>query len=160
MAPLLKFVALMKPRNRTAGVAAKARNLLTREEWVYVLSLLVPLVVYNVVLKVVRVATQFQVPGPLGFVDQVRSDLFFNLGYAALWIGLFAVVRSGVPRKILLVLFHLSAEVVVAPPTRLPVFFDQDGALLGLRFVVHSPSSLGDILKVINSETELIHWIV
>jgi lipoteichoic acid synthase len=160
MAPLLKFVALMKPRNRTAGVAAKARNLLTREEWVYVLSLLVPLVVYNVVLKVVRVATQFQVPGPLGFVDQVRSDLFFNLGYAALWIGLFAVVRSGVPRKILLVLFHLSAVVVVALTTSVHVFFDKTGSMLGFSFVLHSLSSLGDIWKVITSETELMHWIV
>jgi lipoteichoic acid synthase len=160
MTSLLKFVALMKPRNRTAGVVAKARNLLNREEWVYVLSLLVPLVVYNVVLKVVRVATQFQVPGPLGFLDQVRSDLFFNLGYAALWIGLFAVVRSGVPRKVLLVLFHLSAVVVVALTTSVHVFFDKTGSMLGFSFVLHSLSSLGDIWKVITSETELMHWIV
>ena len=69
-------------------VVARVRALLIREDWIYVLSLLVPVFVYNVVLKVVRIATQFEVPGPLGFLDQVRSDILFNLGYAALWIGL------------------------------------------------------------------------
>ena len=52
---------------------ARVRALLIREDWIYVLSLLVPVFVYNVVLKVVRIATQFEVPGPLGFLDQVRS---------------------------------------------------------------------------------------
>src|SRR3712207_5306686 len=89
-----------------------------------------------------------------------RSDLFFNLGYAALWIGLFDVVRSGVPRKILLVLFHLSAAVVVPLTTSVHVFFDKTGSLLGFSFVLHSLSSLGDIWKVITSETELMHWTV
>ncbi|HKZ27532.1 MAG TPA: sulfatase, partial [Rubrobacteraceae bacterium] len=131
MKRLLKFTAFMAEKNKTAGVVAQLRGLLTREEWVYVLSLLVPLVVYNVVLKVVRVATQFVVPGPLGFLDQVRSDLLFNLGYAALWIGLFAVVRGGVGRRILLVLFHLSAVVLVALTTSVHVFFEKTGSMLG-----------------------------
>jgi len=144
----------------TVGVAAPSRRLLTREEWVYALSLLGPLVVYNVALKVVRVATQFQVPGPLGFLDQVRSDLCFNLGYAALWIGLFAVVRGGVPRRVLLVLFHLSAVVLVALTTSVHVFFDKTGSMLGFSFVLDSLSSFGDVWQVIASETTLMHWIV
>jgi lipoteichoic acid synthase len=150
----------MAVKDRTVDVAARLKRLLTREEWVYALSLLVPLVVYNVVLKVVRVATQFQVPGPLGFLDQVRSDLFFNLGYATLWIGLFAVVRGSVPRRVLLVLFHLSAIVVVALTTSVHVFFDKTGSMLGFTFLLDSLFSLGDIWKVITSETTLMHWIV
>jgi arylsulfatase A-like enzyme len=150
----------MAAKDETVGVVARSRGLLSREEWVYVLSLLAPLVVYNVVLKVVRVATQFQVPGPLGFLDQVRSDLLFNLGYAALWIGLFSVVRSGVPRRVLLGLLHLSAIVVVALTTSVHVFFEKTGSMLGFSFVLHSLSSLGDIWKVITSETTLMHWIV
>ena len=71
MNPLLESSTFMAIKNEIAGVVARSRRLLTRAEWVYILSLLVPLVVYNVVLKVVRVATQFQVPGPLGFLDQV-----------------------------------------------------------------------------------------
>jgi lipoteichoic acid synthase len=150
----------MAEKNKIAGVVAQLRGLLTREEWVYVSSLLVPLVVYNIVLKVVRVATQFVVPGPLGFLDQVRSDLLFNLGYAALWVGLFAVVRGGAGRRILLVLFHLSAVVLVALTTSVHVFFEKTGSMLGFTFVLNSLSSLGDIWKVITSETTLMHWIV
>jgi sulfatase-like protein len=160
MKPLLEFLGFMAVKDKTVDVAARLRRLLTREEWVYALSLLVPLVVYNVVLKVVRVATQFQVPGPLEFLDQVRSDIFFNLGYAALWIGLFAVVRGSVPRRVLLVLFHLSAIVVVALTTSVHVFFDKTGSMLGFSFVLSSLSSFGDVWKVITSETTLMHWIV
>src|SRR5919106_1144533 len=110
--------------NDKSSIVARVRALLIREDWIYVLSLLVPLFVYNVVLKVVRVATQFEVPGPLGFLDQLRSDLLFNLGYAAFWICLFAVVRGGIGRRVLLVLFHLSAVVIVATTTSVHVFFE------------------------------------
>ena len=158
--PLLEFLGFMVAKDLTVGVAARLRRLLTREEWVYALSLLGPLVVYNVALKVVRVATQFQVPGPLGFLDQVRSDLFFNLGYAALWIGLLAVVRGGVSRRVLLVLFHLSAVVLVALTTSVHVFFDKTGSMLGFSFVFDSLSSFGEVWQVIASETTLMHWIV
>jgi lipoteichoic acid synthase len=149
----------MAEKSRTAGVVERLRGILTREEWVYVLILLVPLVVYNVALKVVRVATQFEVPGPLGFLDQVRSDILFNLGYAALWIGLFGVVRGGVGRRVLLVLFHLSAVVIVALTTSVHVFFEKTGSMMGFSFLLNSLSSLGDVWKVITSETTLMHWI-
>ena len=150
----------MAKKSRTARLAAQLTGLLSREEWVYVLSLLVPLVAYNVVLKVVRVATQFEVPGPLGFLDQVRSDLLFNLGYAAFWICLFAVVRGGIGRRVLLVLFHLSAVATIATTTSVHVFFEKTGSMLGFTFVLNSLSSLGDIWKVITSETTIMHWIV
>ena len=51
----------MAMESEPAGVVARLRGLLSREEWVYVASLLVPLVVYNVALKAVRVATQFDI---------------------------------------------------------------------------------------------------
>ena len=158
--PLLEFFGFMAANDKTVGAAARLRRLLTREEWVYTLSLLGPLVIYNVALKVVRVATQFQVPGPLGFLDQIRSDLFFNLGYAALWIGLFAVVRGGVPRRVLLVFFHLSAVVLVALTTSVHVFYEKTGSMLGFSFVLDSLATFGDIWQVIASETTLMHWIV
>jgi hypothetical protein len=37
--------------------------------------LLTPLALYNVALKVGRVVTQLDAPGPLGFLDQVRSEV-------------------------------------------------------------------------------------
>ena len=51
----------MAMESEPAGVVARLRGLLSRQEWVYVSSLLVPLVVYNVALKAVRVATQFDI---------------------------------------------------------------------------------------------------
>jgi lipoteichoic acid synthase len=136
------------------------KGLLIREDWIYILSLLVPVCVYNVALKVWRVATQFEVPGPLGFVDQVRSDLLFNLGYAVFWIGIFAVVRSGVPRLVTLGLFHVFSILVIVLTTCAHVFFLKTGSTLGLSFVLASLSSIGEIWGAITSETKLMHWIV
>jgi lipoteichoic acid synthase len=143
-----------------AKVVGRVRALLIREDWIYVLSLLVPVFVYDVVLKVVRIATQFEVPGPLGFLDQVRSDILFNLGYAALWIGLFAVVRGRVPRLIVLGLFHLSAILVVVLTTSVHVFFEKTGSMLDFSFLVDSLSSFGEVRTVVESETNLLHYLV
>jgi lipoteichoic acid synthase len=142
---LLKSAAFMAAKTGKRGIAARLRALLVREDWIYLSSLLVPLIVYNVALKVIRVLTQFEVPGPLGFLDQVRSDLLFNLGYAALWVGVFAALRGGVGRLIVLILFHVSAMVVVALTTSAHVFFESTGSTLDLGFVIVSISSFGEI---------------
>jgi len=149
----------MAERGR-ARIVGRLKGLLIREDWVYLLSLLVPVFIYNVALKVWRVAAQFHAPGLLGFVDQVRSDILFNLGYAVLWIGIFAVVRSGVPRTIALGLFHVMSIVIVVLTTCAHVFFLKTGSTLGLSFIVDSLSSLGEIWGAITSETKLMHWIV
>jgi phosphoglycerol transferase MdoB-like AlkP superfamily enzyme len=143
-----------------AGTWVRLQGLLIREDWIYILSLLVPLCVYNVVLKVVRVATQFEVPGPLGFLDQVRSDLLFNLGYAVFWIGVFAVVRTRIPRLAALGLFHLLSILVVVLTTSAHVFFDKTGSMLSLSFVLASLASFGEIQGTIGSEVKLVHWLV
>ena len=36
----------------------------------------------------------------------MRSDLLFNLGYALLWVGLFAVVKEGLWRALVVGLLH------------------------------------------------------
>jgi lipoteichoic acid synthase len=150
----------MDTKQGRAGVVVRLKSLLIREDWIYILSLLVPVCVYNVVLKVWRVATQFEVPGPLGFLDQVRSDLLFNLGYAVLWIGIFAMVRRRVPRILALEFFHVFSILVVVLTTCAHVFFLKTGSTLDLSFVLSSLSSIGEIWGAITSETKLMHWIV
>ena len=135
-------------------------KLLIREDWIYLLSLLLPLVLYNVVLKLVRIVTQLSVPGPLGFVDQLRSDVFFNLGYALLWIGVFAVFRRGFPRWILLALFHVSALVVVILTTGTHFFYKTTGSTLDYSFIMLSLSSFGETWKIISAETTTLHWLL
>ena len=150
----------MAPKKGNAGIRDLLRGLLIREDWIYVLSLLVPVFVYNVALKVVRVATQFEVPGLLGFLDELRSDLLFNLGYTVLWIGIFAVVRGGIPRLAALGLFHISSILVVVLTTSAHVFFDKTGSMLSLSFVLASLATFGEIQGVITSEIQLVHWLV
>ena len=150
----------MAAKTGKKGVVARLRALLVRGDWIYLSSLLVPLFVYNVVLKVIRILTQFEVPGALGFLDQVRSDLLFNLGYAALWVGVFAAVRGRVPRLIVLILFHVSAMVVVALTTSAHFFFESTGSTLDLGFVIVSISSFGEIEGAIASETTTLHWLL
>ena len=89
MKSLLNSAAFEAANEGRVGVVKRLNRLLTRGDWIYLASLLVPLFVYNLVLKVVRIVTRPDPPGFLGFLDQVRSDLLFNLGFAALWIGIF-----------------------------------------------------------------------
>ena len=142
------------------GFVKHLRGLLTRGDWIYLASLLVPVVLYNLTLKVVRVATRPDPPGLLGFVDQVRSDVLFNLGFAALWVGVFAVVRGGWARRVVTLLFHVSVVVVVVLTTSAHFFYTSTGSTLDLSFVIVSISSIGEIQGAIGSETTTLHWVL
>ena len=140
------------------GFVKHLRGLLTRGDWIYLASLLVPVFLYNLTLKVVRIVTRPDSPGPLGFVDQIRSDLLFNLGFAALWVGIFAAVRTGLPRRVVMLLFHLTVVVVVVLTTSAHFFYTSTGSTLDLSFVIVSLSSIGELQGAIGSETTLLHW--
>ena len=59
----------------------------------------------------------------------MRSDIFFNLGYASLWVGLFAVTR-GPARRAVVVLFHVVTMLVVAVTTLAHLYLWQTGDTL------------------------------
>ena len=136
------------------------RALLIREDWIYLLSLLIPLFIYNVALKVVRVATQLDVPGPLGFVDQIRSEVFFNLGYALFWIGLFAVTRRTVARLPVLVLFHLITIAVASLTTAAHFYYKTTGSTLDFSVIAFTFSTFGEVKDIIASEVTTLHWLL
>ncbi len=136
------------------------RALLTREDWIYLFSLLVPLVLYDLVLKAVRVIALPGTPGPIEFLDQIRSDVFFNLGYAILWIGLFAVARRGVARFAVLLFFHLSAIAVVAVTTSAHFFYKSTGSVLDYDLITLSLSNWREIQAAVMTETTLVHWLL
>jgi lipoteichoic acid synthase len=89
---------------------------LSRRDRIYPLSLLVPFAAYNLALKAYDVTSR---PEKLGFariIKLMRSDAFFNLGYALWWIGLFGAARRGPLRHaviFLLVAREAEEEVVV-----------------------------------------------
>lgn len=139
-------------------IVAFLDRLLVREDWIYLLALLLPLVLYNVTLKFVRIVTQLSPPGPIGFLDQIRSDVFFNLGYALFWIGVFAVFRRGFPRWISLALFHVSALIVMILTTGTHFFYKTTGSTLDYSFIMLSLSSFGETWKIIAAETSPLQW--
>ncbi len=84
------------------------RGSLSRRDRVYLLGLLAPHVIYNLALKASNIASR---PGGRGLfwdLRLMRSDAFFNLGYALLWFGLFAAARRGPLRRAVVFLFHIT----------------------------------------------------
>ena len=141
-------------RARLSRGASRVRGLLRRGDWVYLLSLLLPLALYNVLLKVVRVLSQPEAPGPLGFFDQIRSDLLFNLGYVALWVGLFTVFRKGAPRWVVLAAFHVSTLLVVLLTTSAHFYYETTGSPLNMNLITLTLSSFGEVQGIIVSEAQ------
>ncbi len=119
---------------------------MSRHEWVYLLSLLVPLVAYDLILKGLLVAAWPEDPGFLGGLDLMRSDLLFNLGYVTLWVGLFAGVRRGPSRRIVVVLFHTATISVALLTTCAYQYFKVTGSTLDSDYIVlwlSSPQGTG-----------------
>jgi Sulfatase/Domain of unknown function (DUF4352) len=109
-------------------------GLLSGRDWVYLLSLLVPLVVYDLALKVLSVAS---VPGLTPSFDLIRSDVFFGMGYALLWIGLFAMVGDRrLLRRTVVILFHVVTVFVVVVNTGAYQYFQETGATLGYDTII------------------------
>ena len=118
-------------------------------EWVYLLSLLVPFALYELALKGFLIDAW---PKDLGLAESVglmRSDLLFNLGYALLWVVLFAVARGRPYRPFVVFLFHTATIFVALVTMSAYQYFKVTGSMLDLDFVLFSVSSsegLGDVV--------------
>src|ERR671921_2268263 len=99
-------------------------------DWVYLLSLLIPFVVYNLALKACEIALHPGAHGHAPALNLMWSDVFFNLGYALLWIGLFATVRRRPLRLVVILLFHATTMLVVVTTTVAHYYFLENGTTL------------------------------
>ena len=124
-------------------------GLLSRRDWVYLLSLLVPFVVYDLVLKAIDVASQPGEHGPARTLDLMRSDLFFSLGYALLWIGLFAAVRGGSLRWVVVVLFHAVTMLVVSVITCAHQYLRENGTTLDYGTIAEWIPKFNEIMPIL-----------
>src|SRR5918997_2151938 len=121
-------------------------RLLSSRDWVYSLGLLVPLFVYDLALKVLNVASESGDPGLDTALESMRSDIFFNLGYASLWIRLFVATRGGGPARWAVVfLFHVATMFVVAATTIAHLYLRQTGDTLDYGTVVGWVSRLDEM---------------
>jgi arylsulfatase A-like enzyme len=152
----LELVA-SKDHKRLAPIA-RFRSILSGRDWIYLSGLLVPLVVYNLVLKGIRIDSQEELPGGMAALALMRSDLFFILGYVFLWVGLFALTRQSPLRWVVVVLFHAVTIVVIATTTAAHGYFQETGSTLSLSIITYSLGSLGEITDVIGSVTSLATW--
>ncbi len=128
------------------------RALLSRRDWVYLLGLLVPFVVYDLVLKAVLVFSQPENPGFLGGFGLMRSDLLFNAGYVLFWVGLFAVARRGAYRWVAVGLFHLMTVAITLITTVAYQYFKTTGSTLDSGYVYLLLSSSEGTGSVVLSE--------
>src|SRR5215207_3087763 len=106
------------------------RSLLSRRDWIYLLSLLVPFVVYDLALKGVLVFSRSENPGLGGGFGLMRSDLLFSAAYVLLWVSLFAVARRGVFRIVVVGLFHTVTVLIALIATSAYQYFSVTGSTL------------------------------
>jgi lipoteichoic acid synthase len=139
---------------------ARIRSISGGRDWTYLLALLVPLAVYNLVLKAIRIHTREEHAGILEVLGLIRSDVFFNLGYALLWIGLFALAKRGLLRWMVVILFHATAVLVVAITTCAHLYFEETGSTLDLNIIVYSLTTFGEIKDVVASVGSAATWVL
>ena len=135
--------------------------LLSRRDWVYSLSLLVPFVAYNLILKFLDVASRPGDSEPGETLKLMWSDIFFNLAYAALLLGLFAVARRGPARRVVVVLFHVATLLVAVVTTLAHRYFQQTGATLDYGALVGLVPNLDETGLVLSLGTvPLSDWLI
>jgi lipoteichoic acid synthase len=143
------------------------RALLSRRDWVYVLSLLVPFVVYNLALKALILASrntesvgQFRDSTSRILAYGIWSDVFFVLGYALLMIGLFAAARKGPLRRGVLVLFHATAIVVVMVKTIAYQYIQETGTTLDFTIFALWLPRFDELQPMIGEGIPISAWVL
>jgi phosphoglycerol transferase MdoB-like AlkP superfamily enzyme len=135
-------------------------TLLPRRDWAYLLSLLIPFVIYNLVLKALEVSWQLGDPGVARVLGLMWSEVFFNLGYALLWIGLFYATRRGRLRRAVVFLFHAVTMFVVLVTTVAHQYFQQNGTMLDYSTIAEWIPKLNEILPIFLHGVPLLSWIL
>ena len=134
--------------------------LLSHRDWVYSLSLLVPFAVYNLALKASSIASQPGDHGLGGALDLMRSDVFFNAGYALLWVGLFATARRKPVRLVVVSLFHATTMLVVVVSTCAHQYFQQTGTTLDYDIIALWIPRVEEIKPMLTDGVPLPAWML
>jgi lipoteichoic acid synthase len=124
------------------------------------LSLLMPLALYNLGLRAYDIASQPDEPSFASTLSLMRSDLFFDVGYALFWFGIFAVVRWGSLRVVVVLLFHASAMLVATVSTVAHQYLNQTGTTLGYGIVASWLPNLGEIEPILIQTVPLSSWVL
>ncbi|MGH9459794.1 MAG: LTA synthase family protein, partial [Vicinamibacteria bacterium] len=104
-------------------------RLLSVRDWIYSLSLLIPLTLYNVIVKLQHI-DQLGTTGWWDRVTLVRSSFLFSLAFSLCWIGLLSMARRGPRRWATLALLHVAALGYVVIVVAAHQYFEVTGASL------------------------------
>ena len=151
----------MRAGRRQDGGEAAARSfldaLLDRRDWIYLLSLLVPFVVYDLALKASNVVSQ---PGLALVFDLMRSDVFFDLGYVLFWVGVFSLIRRRYARQVVVVFLHAVTMLVVLVSTFAYQYFRETGTTLDYGVIAGWLPNLREALPVIIQGIPPSAWLL
>jgi phosphoglycerol transferase MdoB-like AlkP superfamily enzyme len=142
------------------NVLGFSREILSRQDWIYLLSLLIPFVVYNLAQKVASVLAQSGERGFVRTLDLMQSDIFFNLGYVLLWIGLFMVARRGLSRQVVIVFFHVATILVLLVNTCSHQYFRQNGTSLDYGTIAEWLPKFSEIVPILVYDVPLLAWVL
>ncbi len=163
----LKSTTFKVLRSTTSKILGFPKALLSRRDWVYMLSLLVPFVIYNLALKALMLSSrnveavgEFRAPTLRLLEYGMWSDVFFVLGYALLWIGLFAAARKGPLRWGVLVLFHATAMLVVMVKTIAYQYIQETGTTLDYTIIRLWLPRFDEIAPMLGQGIPLSAWVL
>jgi lipoteichoic acid synthase len=132
------------------------KSSLKRREWVYLLSLLGPFIVYDLALKASAVVS---LPGDHGLgslLGVMAPNVFFDLGYTLFWVGLFAMTRGGgLQRRAVVVLFYAATMLLVTMTTCAYQYYQETGTTLDYSVVALFLANPGEILTMFQSVSVL-----
>src|SRR5918992_98769 len=136
--------------------------LLSRRDWVYSLSLLVPFAAYILALEAYGLVTSqsFGDSEPTRIFHLMQSNILFTLVYSLLWIGLFAVARRELQRRTVVVLFHLSTILVVIVTTCAYWYFQETGTTLDYDIIALWLPQFREVIPVLAYTLPLSAWVL
>src|SRR5829696_1094385 len=111
---------------------------------------------YDLALKAAILAS---IPGVAPKFYLMRSNVFFDLGYVVLWIGLFAAApRNGPVRRSVVILFHATTVLVVLVITSSYQYFKLTGATLNYSIIALWIPALKEVGPVLTGSVPLSAW--
>ncbi len=156
------IAAVPTPDNIRVRIRDRVSSFVGARDLIYVLSLIIPLAIFELALKAIGIyaetpASEFSLWRP---IDLLRSEALFVVGYGLVWIGLFAAVRRGIARRAVLVLFHLSAVILVIVVTVAYQYYRSTGTVLDYGIVAYYLATPGEAHGAVASDSPLWAWVV
>lgn len=137
---------------------AAALRLLSPAEWAYLASLLAPLLVLSLILSFLRAAALETGSGAWASLLSVRSEVLFNSGYALLCVGLFAVLRRGLKRRLLTVVFRVLTLLLILLSAGSYLYLQSTGSTLDYGIASYYVGSPGEAQGAVMSEAPTLVW--